>query len=171
MSKNKVYAVKGGEEPGIYDTWEECQKHIKYSGAKSKSFPTLKEAQAWLEGRDFAEERLIDDLKKYDGVVFCDGGYDKESNKYYGAYIVIDKNKEKYEGAIVQKSETFSEENNVSGEILACISAIEASIKLEMNSIIIYYDYIGLECIANGSWKAKNSVTKFYKKKIDRIDG
>jgi len=35
----KFYAVKIGKKPGIYTSWEECQKQVKgYSGSQFKSF-------------------------------------------------------------------------------------------------------------------------------------
>jgi len=47
----KYYAVKKGQRPGIYTTWDSCQKQvIGYSGAEYKSFKSLDEAKAWLGG-------------------------------------------------------------------------------------------------------------------------
>ena len=47
----KVYAVKKGRETGIFSTWEECKQKVHgYPGAQYKSFPTLKEAQDYLQG-------------------------------------------------------------------------------------------------------------------------
>lgn len=46
---NKVYAVRKGRAPGIYETWPECEAQIKgFSGAQFKSFGSTPEAQAWL---------------------------------------------------------------------------------------------------------------------------
>lgn len=39
--KNTHYVVWEGQNPGIYESWEECQKQIKgYPGAKFKGFPS-----------------------------------------------------------------------------------------------------------------------------------
>ncbi|MFA5575063.1 MAG: ribonuclease H family protein [Brumimicrobium sp.] len=44
--KHKYYVVWQGYEPGIYNSWEECQLQIKgYSDARYKSFKTLEEAK------------------------------------------------------------------------------------------------------------------------------
>lgn len=44
--KKKFYVVWEGHQPGIYHSWEECQKQtIGFAGAKFKSFTTLDEAQ------------------------------------------------------------------------------------------------------------------------------
>ena len=45
----KYYAVKKGRHPGIYNTWEECQKEVDhFKDAKFKSFDSKKEALAYL---------------------------------------------------------------------------------------------------------------------------
>jgi ribonuclease HI len=50
--KQKYYVVWDGNNPGIYDSWAECQLQIKgYPGAKYKSFKTKAEAtQAFRDG-------------------------------------------------------------------------------------------------------------------------
>lgn len=45
VKKNKYYTVWIGVEPGVYDSWTDCQLQIKgYPGARYKSFPTREEA-------------------------------------------------------------------------------------------------------------------------------
>ena len=44
--KQKYYVVWRGNQPGIYDTWEECQAQVKgVAGAQYKSFESLPAAQ------------------------------------------------------------------------------------------------------------------------------
>ncbi len=46
MSKKKYYVVWEGAKPGIYESWEECQKQISgYKAAKYKSFKTIESAK------------------------------------------------------------------------------------------------------------------------------
>lgn len=46
MAKKKFYVVWHGQEPGIYDNWQDCQLQIKgFPGAKYASFKTHEEAQ------------------------------------------------------------------------------------------------------------------------------
>ncbi|WP_439183886.1 ribonuclease H1 domain-containing protein [Carboxylicivirga taeanensis] len=46
MAKNKYYVVWVGAQPGIYNSWPDCQAQIKgYPAAKFKGFASLKEAQ------------------------------------------------------------------------------------------------------------------------------
>jgi len=43
--KKKYYVVWVGKNPGIYDSWKECQSQISgYPAAKYKAFPSLEEA-------------------------------------------------------------------------------------------------------------------------------
>lgn len=44
--KKKYYVVWKGNNPGIYDSWEECSKQVAgFAGAQYKSFTTLAEAE------------------------------------------------------------------------------------------------------------------------------
>lgn len=48
---NKFYVVWSGKTPGIYDSWDECQKQIKnYPNAKYKGFPTKAAADNAFKG-------------------------------------------------------------------------------------------------------------------------
>ncbi|PHH55194.1 Ribonuclease H [Ceratocystis fimbriata CBS 114723] len=49
----KFYAVRKGRVPGVYSTWTDCQGQIVgYKGAVFKSFPSLSDAQAFVEGHN-----------------------------------------------------------------------------------------------------------------------
>lgn len=53
MSKNKpkYYVVWSGKQPGIYETWEDCEPQVKgQEGARFKSFPTRAEAEKAFAG-------------------------------------------------------------------------------------------------------------------------
>jgi ribonuclease HI len=50
MPKKKVYAVRRGRTPGLYETWSECQRQTTgFRGAEFKSFTSRAEAQAWVD--------------------------------------------------------------------------------------------------------------------------
>lgn len=53
MSKNKpkYYVVWSGKQPGIYETWEDCEPQVKgQEGARFKAFPTREEAEKAFAG-------------------------------------------------------------------------------------------------------------------------
>lgn len=54
MKKNKFYVVWNGCHPGIYDSWEACEKEISgFKGARYKSFPDRMAAEtAYKEGAE-----------------------------------------------------------------------------------------------------------------------
>ena len=59
-SKSKYYVVWHGQNPGVYNSWAECQLQIKgFPNAKYKSFKTLEEADAAFEGTalDYISEK------------------------------------------------------------------------------------------------------------------
>ena len=50
--RNKWYVVWVGQEPGVYDSWSECQEQIhNFPGARYKSFSSQDEAVAAYRGR------------------------------------------------------------------------------------------------------------------------
>lgn len=90
---NKFYAVKRGRKIGIFHTWNECNKQIHgYSNAKYKSFKTIEEANAYLNGKNVGlapqkqhkrantleqyQKELLKEIAscKYFAVVYTDGG-------------------------------------------------------------------------------------------------
>ncbi len=49
MAKKKYYVVWKGVNPGIYNTWDDCQRQINgYKGAQYKSYPSMTEAEQAL---------------------------------------------------------------------------------------------------------------------------
>ncbi|ESL11041.1 ribonuclease H1 [Trypanosoma rangeli SC58] len=49
LSNKKYYAVAAGYKTGIYESWDECSRHVTgFPRARFKSFKTLEEAQAFL---------------------------------------------------------------------------------------------------------------------------
>lgn len=56
---SKYYAVKIGRKPGIYQTWDECQKQIHhFKNAKFKSFTSKDDAYNFLNDKIKNENHL-----------------------------------------------------------------------------------------------------------------
>ena len=100
MASKKYYAVQIGRIPGIYGTWDECKAQIDgVSGAKYKSFPSLEEAERYmnetnnciLDAEDITTtskddlnsraEKAIVALNKDEIIAFVDGSYDATQKK------------------------------------------------------------------------------------------
>jgi ribonuclease H-related protein len=72
---SKYYAVKKGNETGIFRTWDECQKQVKgFSGAQFKSFVLKKDAEDYLKGTEKKQETL----KEEGDFAYTDGSFKKE---------------------------------------------------------------------------------------------
>ena len=60
VKKKKYYVVWVGVDPGIYDSWTECQLQIKnYPNARYKSYDTIQEATAAYRGDPSAQLDLM----------------------------------------------------------------------------------------------------------------
>ncbi|MDE6610966.1 MAG: ribonuclease H family protein, partial [Muribaculaceae bacterium] len=58
--KNRYYVVWAGLEPGVYDSWQECQLQVTgFKGARYKSYPSRDEAVAAYRGDPREELGLI----------------------------------------------------------------------------------------------------------------
>lgn len=64
-SNKTYYVVRVGREPGIYNTWSECKKHVvAYKGAKFRKFSSLTEAKAYFEQGTTKQSENVDDIDR-----------------------------------------------------------------------------------------------------------
>lgn len=153
----KFYAVKIGHVPGIYKTWNECERMVKgYKGAVYKSFLTLDEAERYIsDGADEPNE------EKDIPYAFVDGSYNVATKVYgYGGFLIHNGKKH-----IVQGNGNDSEMaamRNVAGEVLGSMVAVELAVELGITRLNIYYDYMGIEMWAKGEWKRNKKGTIDY---------
>lgn len=163
--KNKVYAVKKGNTIGIFNTWEECQNAIKgFSGAVFKSFETETEAQAYLDDEDIVlENDILPRLKDNVVVAFVDGSFNAQRKIYgYGAYIFAPNLEEPLELCGKGSNDKYISLQNIAGELLGAINAVDWAWKNGFNKIAIFHDYEGLAKWANGEWSANQPFSQFY---------
>lgn len=165
----KYYAVRIGRTPGIYRTWDECRRMTYgYPGAVYKSFQTLEEAEVFM--GDVLEN---DDEGKAGAVLpevyaFVDGSYNQTTHVYgYGGFLVHDGTKEVLKGSGTDKE--MAAMRNVAGEVQGSMAAIERAVELGISNITIYYDYMGIEMWANGSWKRNKKGTIAYYEYVQSV--
>lgn len=156
----KYYAVRVGKTPGIYLTWDACKAMTSgYPGAVYKSFTSLQEAEAFLEGSSLKADSSTGEVKE--PYAFVDGSYNKATNVYgYGGFLKA--NGEKY---VLQGSgdePELVEMNNVAGEIAGAMAAVTKAMELGLEELAIYYDYMGIEMWATGGWKRNKAGTMAY---------
>jgi len=162
----KYYAVKRGRETGIYETWEACKEQVDgFKGAEYRSFSNLQDAEEYLNKNSNVNEssKFIDGL-----IAYIDGSYDDNIKEYgSGIYITEGENEKfiKFKG----NDERFLDNNNVAGELMACVYVMNYCLKNNIKDVNICYDYEGIEKWANGTWQTKKTLTKLYKQFIDSV--
>lgn len=161
------YAVRKGNTPGIYGTWEECKHEVEnYPDAKFKKFSNLKDAERFVAGssliKELEKERPVGIVKPRKTVllnpsksdptitVYCDGACSNNGSKGakggVGVFFA--------EGDPRNISAPFSLENptNQRCELYACLLALQ-TLRNEKKSITVVTD----------SNYTVQSVTKWYK--------
>ena len=189
MAKKKFYAVKVGKIPGIYSTWNECEAQVKgVSGAKYKSFATLKEAEEFLTKEEVQEDSLMNctellqesmpveefnkmvdakiaAIKDDEVIAFVDGSYDVSQEKSAFAAIMITSGGNRdtlYKSFTKNLDKDFIALRNVAAELEGVKEAINWSVTYNKKKITVFYDYEGIEKWATGEWRPKKELTKKY---------
>src|SRR5689334_11448501 len=144
--KNKYYVVWQGLSPGIYKSWDDCQKQINgFAGAKYKGFKTYEAAiEAFKKGpedywgKDFFETTLTkEQLEKIGSPI-------KKSLSVDAAWNVGTLEME-YQGVMTETGEIlfhkgpFKNATNNVGEFLAIVHAL-AHLKKQKSALPIYSD-------------------------------
>ena len=165
MAKNQknFYAVKKGVCPGIYKSWEECQRNVTgFSGAEFKGFKTLEEAEEYMGSSAALKAGANGEKEASDECfAFVDGSFNAVTKVYgYGGFLVDGGRKHILQGA--GSDPEMAEMRNVAGEICGCVAAVEKAIELGIKEIKIYYDYMGIEMWATGKWKRNKTGTAEY---------
>ena len=71
----KYYRVRKGRNPGIYNSWDECQREIKgFSGREFKSFKDRNDALLYMndEEIDFIDSDVL--------IAYVDGSFNSKTN-------------------------------------------------------------------------------------------
>jgi len=163
------YAVRIGKNPGIYNTWKECEEQVRgHKGAKYKKFLSLKEAEDFI--NDTGDFKRPDDanLKNDEIIAYVDGSFNLKSKSYgYGVVIISKEGKQTSNGK--GNDHELALMRNVSGEIKGAMVAMEKAMEMNKKTLYLYYDYAGIEHWAKGDWKTNKDGTKRYKAYYDSI--
>lgn len=159
----KVYAVRKGRQTGLFETWDECKEQVSgFPGAEYKSFQSYDEAEDYLS------------LKKRSGIqadltAYVDGSYNPSTREFsYGVVIIYpDGSLKKFSAKSADRS--LADMRNVAGEIAGSTRAMDYALELRVSSLVIYYDYAGIEKWCTGEWKTNKRGTIRYKQHYDSI--
>ena len=146
MSKEKFYVVWKGKKPGIYTSWNDCQKQIKgFDSARFKSFKTHELAQKAFGGNsdDYIGDKIIESgltaiqLQRIGKPILDSLAVDAASSsstnevEYRGVYVKT--------GKVIFLKGPYKDGTNNIGEFLALIHAI-AYCKQRKIELPIYSD-------------------------------
>ncbi len=175
----KFYAVQKGIKPGIYMSWEDTKPQVEgVSNAVYKSFNTLEEAAAFLEGDGYIEvpEPVVKPevsktiISPDTAYAFVDGSFNVDTKVYgYGGFLRLPELQGRREELILQGNGSISEMvsmRNVAGEIEGACAAISTAWKHNCTKLLILYDYKGIEEWANGTWRANKRGTIQYQEYV-----
>lgn len=175
------YAVKNGRNPGIYNSWVECENEVKgFKEARYKKFKTYEDAMNFIESDNEVyvneakdktkDESLIKvaDIKEDEVIAYVDGSFSIEKKTFsYGMVVFTTDGKEVFSGKDNHKD--LAEMRNVAGELKGAIEAMKYSLSKGKNTLYLHYDYMGIEEWALGNWKTNKAGTKAYKEYYDSI--
>lgn len=170
---SKFYAVKG-EENRIFTEWGDCQAFLsqtKGNGNKHKSFHTLEEAQAYIEGRDYYAEILESDLSQGYAVAFTDGSFEESVGKYSFGVVAIspDGKERRFSGR--GEEPAFLPTRNIAGEVDGVLTAVRWAFLNGYEKIKIYHDYEGLSAWAIGVWATNSPISVYYVREFAKYKG
>ena len=173
--KKKFYAVRKGQTTGIFPSWEECSNAVTgYPGAEFMGFATKKEAEYYLETGQvkYSDEKAVDDplffAEEGTVVAFVDGSYDVKTGSYgFGCVLIAP------DGSVTEKNgsgnkEEASVSRNVSGELLATMTAAAFAVKNGYGKLKVYHDYTGIAKWYTGQWKADSFAAREYVEFMNR---
>lgn len=171
------YGVKNGRNPGIYNTWVECEREVKgFKEAKYKKFKTYEEAKFFVDEDNKVQEKKdnekeviqIDNLKDNEAIAYVDGSFSLSTMTFsYGVVFFTKDGKETFSGK--DNNKELADMRNVAGELKGAIKAMEVSILKGKNTLYLHYDYMGIEEWAKGNWKTNKDGTRSYKEYFDSI--
>lgn len=160
---SKFYVVRKGKQTGIFLTWEECKNQVDgFSGAEYKSFKTKEEAEIYYNGRKTTEKVFCE------AEGYTDGSFDIATKRYsYGVLILYQG--QKYELKRAFDDEEMAAMRNVAGEIEGAMAAMQFCIEHGIKSLLLHYDYEGVEKWCTGAWKCNKKGTIAYKEYYEHI--
>lgn len=131
-----------------------------FPGAVYKSFPTRAEAERFVQ-KDAEGQQSGRTKSLPENYAFVDGSYNAPKKIYgYGGFLMHGGVKEVLQGA--GEDAEMASMRNVAGEVLGSIAAVEKALELGLRELTIYYDYMGIQMWAEGSWKRNKKGTAAY---------
>ena len=95
-------------------------------------------------------------------TAYVDGSFNSNTNTYgYGLVMMVGLDTYEYYGS--NNNPEVAKIRNVAGELLGAMTSVQKAKKYGCKSLIICYDYEGIEKWVTGAWKTNNEFTSKYK--------
>lgn len=164
--------LKKGREVGIFEkSWDEVSKLVQgFQGASYKGFLTLESAEDWF----YEETREVVHIEQDANtlVAYVDGSSSMSIEEYGSGVVLIFPDGKTEELSFNGSHEDAKPMKNVAGELSGAMRAMQIAKKKGFRTLILCYDYQGIQKWLTGEWKCKNEMTKLYKQWYDRnIEG
>lgn len=174
----KVYAIKEGYdfqenriiENRIVNTWAECLKYVKgVKGAVYKSFEDINSAKKYLNEKSKLLKKGIDIYPTDCLHIYVDGSYNNETERYAYGLVAVRDNIVEYIESGVSKDNSQKSIRQIAGELEAALKAVEYTLKIGDNRVVIFHDYAGISYHATGFWEAREESSIRYHNKINEL--
>ena len=169
----KFYAVRKGHQPGVYTTWPACEEQVKgFTGAVYKTFPTKAQALAFVKEDPSPPPSLFPagaPPATGDIQVWVDGSCLQNGNgrlDFGWAYVILDGERELHRASGHDVPAEARRHRNVAGEIQAVVQALEWCRARGIAAATIHFDYQGLACWVEGTWKTRKAFTRAYAERV-----
>lgn len=100
---------------------------------------------------------------------YVDGSFNQRNFVYGSGMVIIVNNEVVHEQSLSGNDPILAKQRNVAGEMRAAMAAMKFAINNCMTSLVIHYDYLGIEKWFTGEWKRNNDYTKGYHEFMNKM--
>lgn len=100
---------------------------------------------------------------------YVDGSFNQRSFVYGSGIVIIVNNEVVHEQSLSGNDPILAKQRNVAGEMRAAMAAMKFAINNYMTSLVIHYDYLGIEKWVTGEWKRNNDYTEGYHEFMNKM--
>ena len=100
---------------------------------------------------------------------YVDGSFNASKFIYGSGIVIIVNNEIVHEQSLFGNDPILAKQRNVAGEMRAAMAAMKFAINNCMTSLVIHYDYLGIEKWVTGEWKRNNAYTKGYHEFMNKM--
>ena len=103
--------------------------------------------------------------------LWVDGSFTPQTNQASWGYLIVSEGQKIHENSGIILNEETNRSRQVGGELAAVLNGLQWIIEEQptVKTIIIYYDYEGVEKWATREWEAKKKLTRQYRDKIAEV--